>query len=124
MIFGSKCALAGTKTFPTFRSLAYPSVGYQLLIARCNPAAFQELRYFNEKTKKDEWYFNTSIAEQTNVWVGGFHSMCREMRAIFYDFFLDQMVLMRNEMTRKRLVERGRNPRYFQASRINEEFVG
>jgi hypothetical protein len=80
---------------------------------RCNPAAFKELRYFNEKTKNEEWYFNTSVAEQTNVWVGGFHSMCREMRAVFYDFFLDQMVLLRNEMTRRRLVQRGRNPTYF-----------
>jgi hypothetical protein len=36
------------------------------------------------------------IAEQTNVWLGGFHSICREMQGIMYDFFVDQMILMQN----------------------------
>jgi hypothetical protein len=80
----------------------------------CNPSNFPELRHFNEKTKKDEWYFNTSIAEQINVWVVGFHSMCREMRAIFYDFFLDQMVLIQNGITKKRLEKQGLHPMYFE----------
>jgi hypothetical protein len=61
---------------------------------RCNPAACSEMMYHNLKTGKDEWYFNTSIAEQTNVWLGGFHSICQEMHGITYDFFLDQMILM------------------------------
>jgi hypothetical protein len=61
---------------------------------------FQELLVFNEKTGKDEWFFDTSIAEQTNVWLGGFHTMCREMHAVFYDFFLDEMIMTCNEITR------------------------
>jgi hypothetical protein len=81
----------------------------------CNPANFPELQHFNKKTKKDEWYFNTSIAEQTNVWVVRLYLMCQEMRAVFYDFFLDQMVLMQNDITKKRLEKQGYNPAYFRA---------
>jgi hypothetical protein len=43
--------------------------------------------------------------------------MCREMRAIFYDFFLDQMVLIRNGLTKKRLEKQGLQPRYFEVIR-------
>ena len=42
------------------------------------------------------FYFNSLIAEQTNVWFGTFHNICHEMTAIKYDFFLDKMVLQRN----------------------------
>jgi hypothetical protein len=79
----------------------------------CNPAMFKELLVYNPKTQKDEWFFNTSIAEQTNVWLGGFHSICREMRAVFFDFFLDQMILLRNEVTRTRLAAEGVSPQYW-----------
>ena len=41
----------------------------------CNPALFPELISDDGKG----WYFNSSIAEQTNVWLGGFHAICREM---------------------------------------------
>ncbi|KAF8910006.1 hypothetical protein CPB84DRAFT_1743508 [Gymnopilus junonius] len=37
--------------------------------SNCNPAAFKELHGKNGKA----WFFNSSIAEQTNVWLGGFH---------------------------------------------------
>lgn len=38
----------------------------------CNPQAYPEL------IGKDGqgWFFNSSIAEQTNVWLGGYHSIC------------------------------------------------
>jgi hypothetical protein len=39
------------------------------------------------------------------------------MRAIFYDFFLDQMVLIRNGLTKKRLEKQGLQPRYFEVIR-------
>jgi hypothetical protein len=39
----------------------------------CNPAAFPELSTEDSKG----WYFNSSIAEQTNVWLGGdMHLIC------------------------------------------------
>jgi hypothetical protein len=42
--------------------------------AHCNPARFQELIGDN-----GEWVFNSSIAEQSNVWFGGFQPIVREM---------------------------------------------
>jgi hypothetical protein len=59
----------------------------------CNPAMFKELLVYNPKTQKNE-----STAEQTNVWLGGFHSIWCEMRTVFFDFFLDQMILLWNEV--------------------------
>jgi hypothetical protein len=67
----------------------------------CNPAHFPELRGEGSKA----WYFNTSIAEQTNVWLGGFHAICREMIAMRFDFFLDEMLIMRNTATLAKLVK-------------------
>lgn len=61
----------------------------------CNPAMFPELKGLDNKA----WYFNSSIAEQTNVWLGGYHSICREMLVDKYNFFLDEMILRRNRMT-------------------------
>lgn len=65
----------------------------------CNPAKFDELKGEGEK----KWYFNTSIAEQTNVWLGGFHSIVRKMTEEKFDFFLDEMILMRNAALVQRL---------------------
>jgi hypothetical protein len=72
----------------------------------CNPVLFPEL--LGEDGKG--WYFNSSIAEQTNVWFGGFHSICREMLPDRYDFFLDEIILQRNRMTRDKLEKEGRGP--------------
>jgi hypothetical protein len=55
----------------------------------CNPAAYPELISQDNKG----WYFNSSIAEQTNVWLGGYHAICREMHVDKYTFFLDKMIL-------------------------------
>jgi hypothetical protein len=73
----------------------------------CNPASFPELIGENGKG----WFFNTSIAEQTNVWLGGYHSICREMGPDKYEFFLDEMILRRNIMTRAKLEKKGCQPR-------------
>ena len=72
----------------------------------CNPAAHPELISDNDKG----WYFNSSIAEQTNVWLGGYHAICQEMLIDKYTFFLDEMILRRNRMTREKLANKGQSP--------------
>jgi hypothetical protein len=49
--------------------------------------------------------------EQTNVWLGGYHSMCCEMLPVKYNFFLDEMVRLRNEMVVVKLAQDGHEPR-------------
>ncbi|KAJ7759415.1 hypothetical protein DFH07DRAFT_1023762 [Mycena maculata] len=61
-------------TVNVFHFLNKHAVGHMFCQEHCNPASCPELSN-PDKT----WYFNTSIAEQTNVWFGGYHSMCREM---------------------------------------------
>ncbi|KAG2348654.1 hypothetical protein BDR05DRAFT_874186 [Suillus weaverae] len=48
----------------------------------CDMRAYPELM-----DDKRGFYFNSSIAEQTNVWFGSFHNICQEMTPIKYDFF-------------------------------------
>jgi hypothetical protein len=72
----------------------------------CNPAAYPELLGEGDR----QWYFNSSIAEQTNSWLGGYHAICREMQVHRYNFFLDEMIQRRNIMTLGKLVEGGCNP--------------
>ncbi|EPQ49828.1 hypothetical protein GLOTRDRAFT_51546, partial [Gloeophyllum trabeum ATCC 11539] len=43
----------------------------------CNPASFSGL-----VDQNGNWVFNTSIAEQTNVWFGAFQSIVREMEVV------------------------------------------
>jgi hypothetical protein len=57
-----------------------------------------------------KWYFNTSVAEQVNVWFGGYHSMVREMLPVKYDFFLDEMIRLRNIQTVAALKAAGHHP--------------
>lgn len=59
-----------------------------------------------------KYYFNSSIAEQTNVWFGGFHNMCREMTPVKYDFFLDEMILRRNRATVINLRRQDKQPHH------------
>ena len=72
----------------------------------CNSAVYPEL------ISKDNsgWYFNSSIAEQTNVWLGGYYAICREMLVDKYTFFLDEMILCRNQMMREKLAKEGKSP--------------
>ena len=72
----------------------------------CNPVSFPELLGEDDKG----WYFNSSIAEQTNVWLGGYHSVCREMLVDKYTFFLDEMIMRRNQMTQECLKKEGKKP--------------
>lgn len=59
----------------------------------CNPALFPDLMV------GDKWRFNSSVAEITNAWFGGFQSIVREMRVDRYNFFLDEMIKRRNRTT-------------------------
>ncbi|EJF65881.1 hypothetical protein DICSQDRAFT_143244 [Dichomitus squalens LYAD-421 SS1] len=52
----------------------------------CNAALFPDLLVGNQ------WRFNSSAAEMTNAWFGGFQAMVREMRATRYDFLLDERI--------------------------------
>ncbi len=74
----------------------------------CNPLAFPELLTEDGKGS----FFNSSAAEQTNVWFGGYHAIVREMSAVKYDFFLDEMIMRKNELTRAKLEREGCRPGY------------
>ena len=74
--------------------------------AHCDPSKFPELRGEDGKA----WFLNTSIAEQTNIWLGGFHSICREMSVDKYEFFLDEMIMMQNRRTKEKLAEDNQGP--------------
>jgi hypothetical protein len=71
----------------------------------CNPAMYSELM-----DEFSAWFFNTSVAEQTNAWLGGYHSMCREMLPAKFDFFLDEMIRLRNIEVIHRLARQGHHP--------------
>ena len=71
----------------------------------CNPYIWPELR-----TENGTWRFNSSAAEQANVWAGKYSAMVREMEVERYNFFLDEMVKRRNRLTLKELEERGCQP--------------
>jgi pyruvate dehydrogenase complex dehydrogenase (E1) component len=74
----------------------------------CNPMQFPELTGEDGKA----WFFNSSVAEQTNVWLGGYHSILREMGADKYDFFLDEMIMRKNRLTKAKLEAAGVLPDY------------
>ena len=82
------------------------AVTHQYCQLHCNPAQYPELM------DGGKWFFNTSIAEQTNAWLGGYHSMCREMLPAKFDFFLDEMIRLRNIETIDRLERQGCHPRF------------
>ncbi|KAF8575249.1 hypothetical protein K439DRAFT_1649592 [Ramaria rubella] len=70
----------------------------------CNPALFPEL-YVDGK-----WVFNLSIAEQTNVWFRGFLAIVREMAAVCFSFFLDEMIKQQNRYIVAELECKGHHP--------------
>ncbi|KAK7022886.1 hypothetical protein VNI00_016873 [Paramarasmius palmivorus] len=72
----------------------------------CNPAMYPELM----TDDKTGWFFNTSIAEQTNLWLGGYQAICRELGAIKFNFFLDEMIRLRNAEIVRQLATQGYNP--------------
>ena len=84
------------------------AVTHQYCQLNCNPAQYPELI-----SSSNSWFFNTSVAEQTNSWLGGYHSMCREMLPTKYDFFLDEMIRLRNIEVIKHLDHQGHHPRIY-----------
>ncbi|KAF4577396.1 hypothetical protein EYR40_000009 [Pleurotus pulmonarius] len=70
----------------------------------CNPAAFDELLV------NGKWRFNTSICEQTNVWLGGYMAILRNMEVARYNFYLDEMIKRRNRYMIQELERRGHVP--------------
>jgi hypothetical protein len=71
----------------------------------CNPYQWEELR-----TADGKWRFNSSAAEQANVWFGGYQAMVREMQAVRYEFFLDEMIKRRNQILVQELCEKSQVP--------------
>ncbi|SJL18280.1 uncharacterized protein ARMOST_21865 [Armillaria ostoyae] len=120
IIFDNNCTLAKhVKNDPFFKDIGLAvdvfhfkckhSEEDKFCQEHCNPYAFPELHGEGGKG----WYFNTSIAEQTNMWFGGYHSICREMGMTKYQFFLDEMILQHNKITREWLTKKGYAPRYW-----------
>ncbi|KDQ12188.1 hypothetical protein BOTBODRAFT_89130, partial [Botryobasidium botryosum FD-172 SS1] len=71
----------------------------------CDPGKYSELVSADGK-----WVFNSSVAEQTNSWFEGFHAMCRAMLVDRYNFFLDEMIKLRNRWMVDELEKKGHNP--------------
>jgi hypothetical protein len=72
----------------------------------CNAMLFEDL--YDAETKT--WHFNSSVAEQTNVWINGYHAIVHDMEATCYDFFLDEMIKERNCFWVDNLEQQGHNP--------------
>lgn len=70
-----------------------------------NPSQWMELVGDN-----GEWVFNSSAAEQGNVWIGGYQAIVREMLPHNYNFFLDEMIKRWNEVLVAKLHRAGNAP--------------
>ncbi|RXW14191.1 hypothetical protein EST38_g11661 [Candolleomyces aberdarensis] len=98
-------------TVDIFHFKSKHSVTDQFFQTHCNPANFPELHSTDsENGRQVGWYFNSSIAEQTNAWIRAYISICREMHVNRYNFFLDEMILCCNEITLKKLRSSGARP--------------
>lgn len=67
---------------------------------------FTDPKLFPDIQENGQWIFNASAAELTNIWYGGFASMCRNMSSLVYNFFLEEMVYLRNKWLTKKLEKR------------------
>ena len=65
----------------------------------------------------EEWQwrlvFQFFVAEQTNAWIGGYHSVCCEMLVDKFNFFWDEMVIRCNHRTLLKLEKDGHSPHYW-----------
>ena len=73
----------------------------------CNPICVSELY----KPSTGEWVFNSSVAEQTNVWTGKFLPIVREMTEVHFNFFMDEMIIIYNEFKEQTIRRKGHRPR-------------
>ncbi|KAJ6564240.1 hypothetical protein B0H19DRAFT_1209843 [Mycena capillaripes] len=94
-------------TIDFFHFLHKHKISHTFCQEHCNPADHPELMGPDGKTG----FFNTSVVEQTNVWLGGYHSICREMLLVKYNFFLDEMICLRNQITIAKLAADCHDPR-------------
>ena len=117
IFFDNNCSLAkAVQTDPFFRDIGLTVDVFHFKCKHseqdlfcqlnCNPASYPEL--LGEGGK--QWYFNSSIADQTNAWLGGYHAICCEMRIYRYNFFLDEMIRRRNRLTLAKLDKGGQEP--------------
>ncbi|KAJ7455282.1 hypothetical protein B0H11DRAFT_1739867, partial [Mycena galericulata] len=75
-----------------------------------SPALFPEL-----VNTEGESVFNSSVAEQTNAWFGAYQSIVREMSALIdcrYNFYLDEMISLRNRIIVTELEKKGHTPSF------------
>jgi len=72
----------------------------------CNPVMYPELQ-----DDDGNWFFNMSVAEKTNTWLGEYNSIIWEMLPDKYDFFLDEMIRLHNIEVLQRLEKEGQCPR-------------
>ncbi|KAJ7708797.1 hypothetical protein B0H17DRAFT_916967, partial [Mycena rosella] len=72
-----------------------------------SPALFPELTDAEGKP-----VFNSSVAEQTNAWFGGYQSIVREMSVPRYNFYLDEMIALRNRFLVAELKKDGHAPSF------------
>ncbi|KZV90926.1 hypothetical protein EXIGLDRAFT_592899, partial [Exidia glandulosa HHB12029] len=72
----------------------------------CNPANFPDL----VNQADGSWTYNSSAAEQANRWLNKFKGIVREMNALSFNFFLDEMIMLRNEFTVQGLKDKGTMP--------------
>ncbi|KZT55013.1 hypothetical protein CALCODRAFT_417899, partial [Calocera cornea HHB12733] len=72
----------------------------------CNPAAYPDLYDVDNK----RWTFNSSACEQANAWLRKYQGQLREMSAIRFEFFLDEVIMAKNEATVEDLRRRGHEP--------------
>ncbi|KAJ7134925.1 hypothetical protein C8R43DRAFT_1072732 [Mycena crocata] len=75
-------------------------------IVNCSPVAYPELM------EGTTWIFNSSVAEQTNAWFVKFHPIVKEMSVLRYNFFLDEMISLRNEWRVEKLRVAGEKPHF------------
>ncbi|KAJ7116818.1 hypothetical protein C8R43DRAFT_902319 [Mycena crocata] len=76
----------------------------------CNPARFGELIGADGK-----WIFNSSAAEQANVWFGKYQNIVQDMPTnklslTRYNFYLDEMIAIHNEQLATQLRAEGQAP--------------
>ncbi|KAF9045648.1 hypothetical protein BDZ89DRAFT_942555 [Hymenopellis radicata] len=71
----------------------------------CNPTNFPDVL-----DDQGRIIFNTSACEQANAWFGGFVTIVREMSLSHFGFFLDEMIMIHNEIAAMRLEDNGFNP--------------
>lgn len=67
---------------------------------------YTDPKVFPDWQEGGSWIFNTSAGELSNIWYGGFASMCRNMQATRYEFFLEEMVEERNDWLSDALAKR------------------